>query len=62
MDVSRCSHANQRQGNLQKSVLQLVLLLFFTILVKGIQRLFSVNICSEKQILPTIFFHLAKIF
>ena len=43
LDVSRCSHANQRQGNVQKGVLQLVLLLFFTVLVKGIQRLFSVK-------------------
>ena len=43
MDVSRCSHANQRQGNVPKSVLQLDLLLFFTILVKGTQRLFSVK-------------------
>ena len=38
LDVSRCSHANQRQGNVQ-SVLQLDLLLFFTVLVKGIQLL-----------------------
>ena len=37
--VSRCSHANQRQGNVQESVLQLDLLLFFTVLVKGIQLL-----------------------
>ena len=43
LDVSRCSHANQRQGNEQESVLQLDLLLFFTVLVKGIQRLFSVK-------------------
>ena len=43
LDVSRCSHANQRQGNVQESVLQLDLLLFFTVLVKGIQRLFSVK-------------------
>ena len=43
MDVSRCSHANQRQGNVQKRVLQLDLLLFFTILVKGTQRLFSLK-------------------
>ena len=42
-DVSRCSHANQQQGNEQESVLQLDLLLFFTVLVKGIQRLFSVK-------------------
>ena len=39
LDVSRCTHSNQRQGNVQKSVLQLDPLLFFTIL--GIQRLFS---------------------
>ena len=39
LDVSRCSHANQRQGNVQESVLQLDLLLFFTVLVKGIQLL-----------------------
>ena len=32
-------HANQRQGNVQESVLQLDLLLFFTVLVKGIQLL-----------------------
>ena len=32
-DVSRCSHAKQRQGNVQKSVLQLDLLLCFTVLV-----------------------------
>ena len=43
LDDSRCSHANQRQGNVQESVLQLDLLLFFTVLVKGIQRLFSVK-------------------
>ena len=44
MDDSRCSHANQRQGNVQESVLQLdLLLVFFTALVKGIQRLFSVK-------------------
>ena len=43
LDVSRCSHANQRQGNVQESVLQLDLLLFLTVLVKGIQRLFSVK-------------------
>ena len=41
--VSRCSHAKQRQGNVQKRVLQLDLLLFFTVLVKGTQRLFSVK-------------------
>ena len=34
LDVSRCSHANKRQGNVQKRVLQLDLLLFFRILVK----------------------------
>ena len=39
LDISRCSHANQRQGNVQESVLQLDLLLFFTVLVKGIQLL-----------------------
>ena len=39
LDVSRCIHANQRQGNVQESVLQLDLLLFFTVLVKGIQLL-----------------------
>ena len=39
LDVSRCSHVNQRQGNVQESVLQLDLLLVFTVLVKGIQRL-----------------------
>ena len=39
LDVSRCSHANQRHGNVQESVLQLDLLLFFTVLVKGIQLL-----------------------
>ena len=39
LDVSRCSHENQRQGNVQESVLQLDLLLFFTVLVKGIQLL-----------------------
>ena len=39
LDVSRCSHANQLQGNVQESVLQLDLLLFFTVLVKGIQLL-----------------------
>ena len=43
LDVSRCSHANQRQGNVQESVLQLDLLLFLTVLVEGIQRLFSVK-------------------
>ena len=44
MDDSRCSHANQRQGNVQESVLQLdLLLVFFTALVKGIRRLFSVK-------------------
>ena len=43
LDVSRCSHANQRQGNVQERVLQLDLLLFFTVLIKGIQRLFSVK-------------------
>ena len=32
LDVSRCSHANQQQGNVQESVLQLDLLLFFTVL------------------------------
>ena len=40
LDVSRCSHANQRQGNVQESVLQLDLLLSF---IKGILRLFSVK-------------------
>ena len=40
LDISRCSHANQqRQGNVQESVMQFDLLLFFTVLVKGIQRL-----------------------
>ena len=43
LDVSCCSHANQRQGNAQESLLQLDLLLFFALLVKGIQRLFSVR-------------------
>ena len=43
LHVSRCSHANQRQGNVQKRVLQLDLLLFFKVLVKGIQRLFPVK-------------------
>ena len=43
LDVSPCSHAKQRQGSVQKSVLQLDLLLFFTVLVKGTQRLFSVK-------------------
>ena len=37
------SHANQRQGNVQESVLQLELLLFLTVLVKAIQRPFSVK-------------------
>ena len=36
LDVSRCSDANQWQGNVQESLLQLDLL-FFTVLVKGIQ-------------------------
>ena len=31
------------QGNVQESVLQLDLLLFFTVLVKGIQQLLSVK-------------------
>ena len=43
LDVSRCSHAKQLQGNVRKSVLRLDLLLFFTVLVKGTQRLFSVK-------------------
>ena len=43
LDVSRYNHANQRQGNVQESVQQLDLLLFFTVVVKGIQRLFSVK-------------------
>ena len=43
LGVSRCSHANQRQGNVQESVLQLDLLLFLTVLVKAFQRPFSVN-------------------
>ena len=60
LDVSPCSHAKQRQGNVQKSVLQSDLLLFFTVLVKGTQRLFSVKYLSEKQILPRIFFYLIK--
>ena len=38
LDVSCGSHANQRQGNVQESVLQSDLL-FFTVLVKGIQLL-----------------------
>ena len=45
-EVSRrfhCSDANQRQRNVQNSVLQLDLLLFFRILVKGTQRLSSVK-------------------
>ena len=29
LDVSRCSHANQRQGNVQESVLQLDLLYIY---------------------------------
>ena len=33
LDVSRGSHAKQRQGNVQKRVLELDLLLFFTFLV-----------------------------
>ena len=33
LDVSRCSHAKQRQGNVQNRVLELDLLLFFTVLV-----------------------------
>ena len=32
LDVLRCTHANERQGNVQKIVLQLDVLLFFTIL------------------------------
>ena len=39
----RCSHAKKRPGNLQKSLLQLDQLLFFTVLVKGTQRPFSVK-------------------
>ena len=35
LDVSRCSHANQRQGNVQESVLQSDLLLFLTVLVRA---------------------------
>ena len=48
----------------KKSVLQLDLLLFFRILVKGTctQQLFSVKYLFGKQILPRIFFHLAKNF
>ena len=46
LDVSRCSHANQRQGNVQESVLQLDLLLFFTVLAKSIQQLFTVKYLS----------------
>ena len=46
LDVSGCSHANQRQGNVQESVLQLDLLLFFTVLAKSIQQLFTVKYLS----------------
>ena len=46
LDVSRCSHANQRQGYVQESVLQLDLLLFFTVLAKSIQQLFTVKYLS----------------
>ena len=43
LDVSRSSHANNGKEMYKKSVLELDLLLFFTVLVKGIQRLFSVK-------------------
>ena len=62
MDVSRCSHANQRQGNVQKSVLQLDLLLFFTILVKGTQRLFSVKYLFGEENFAQNFLSLGKKF
>ena len=51
-----CSHANQRQENVQESVLQLGLLLFFAVLVKGIQRLFSAKYLGSEGPRAQFFF------